>query len=109
MATWKDIPDSAIDARTIYTGAYGFRDNDAIGHVWGRTEKAWIIGMRAAFAETGRMYADEVKGPRATADDLWYVGPFPDRVSAVIEDMEDRSRADELREAIRSSATGYVY
>ena len=107
--SWNTLTDSAIDARTIYTGTYGFRDNDAIGHVWGRTERAFERAMRAAFAETGRMYADEVKGPRQTADDLWYVGPYAETVSAVIADMEDPSRADELRDDIRTSPSGYVY
>ena len=75
----------------------------------GRTERTFGRAMRAAFVETGRMYADEVKGPRQTADDLWYVGPFAEHVGVVIADMEDPSRADELRDDIRSRASGYVY
>ena len=109
MPRWKDIPDDELDARTIYTGAYGFDYNDALGRVWGRTPKQWEAAMRSAYAETARMYSNEYESEYQIRNQLWHVGPFEMTVSDVIEDMEDAGRADELRDDIRANSTGYVY
>ena len=94
---------------TVYTGSYGFRDSDALGKVWGRTPAYCIAELKQAFAETGRMYANEYESSRAIKDQLWYVGPFAETVDALIEDMEDRSREEELRDDLRTNKSGYVY
>ena len=109
MTRWNNLDDATLDARTIYTGAYGFDNSDALGQVWGRTAKQWESAMRTALAETARMYANEYESEYQIRDQLWYVGPFAETVGDVIADMEDSTRADEMRDDIRSSGTGYVY
>lgn len=61
MPRWNNIDDSTLDARTIYTGSCGFRDNDALDKVWSRTEKGFERAMRAAIMETARMRAEPTK------------------------------------------------
>lgn len=94
---------------TIYTASYGFRDNDALGKVWGRTPTYCLAMLRSAVAETGRMYANEDESERAIKDQIWYVGPFAESVEDAIADMEDRSRESELRDDLAANPKGYLY
>ena len=94
---------------TIYTASYGFRDNDALGKVWGRTPAYCLAMLRSAVAETGRMYANEDESERAIKDQIWYVGPFAESVKDAIADMEERAREDELREDLATNPKGYLY
>ena len=94
---------------TIYTASYGFRDNDALGKVWGRTPTYCEAMLRSAFAEAGRMYADEYESSRAIKDKLWYVGPFAESVEDVIADFEERNREAEFRNDLAHSPKGYCY
>lgn len=109
MARWNNIDDTTLDARTIYTGSFGFEHNDAIGKVWSRTPKGFERAMRSAYAATARMYASEFESEYQIRNSLWYVGPYAETVGDVIADMEEASRADEMRDDIRASSTGYVY
>ena len=95
--------------KTIWTGSYGFRDNDSLGKVWGRTAKYCEAMLRSAMAETGRMYANEYESERTIKDQLWYVGPFAETVEDVIADMEETSRESEFRADLESSVKGYCY
>jgi hypothetical protein len=94
---------------TIWTASYGFRDSDALGKVWGRTAKYCEAMLRSAFAETGRMYANECESERAIKDQLWYVGPFAETAEDVIADMEESARESEFRDDLASSPKGYCY
>jgi len=117
MERWKNIEDGTLNARTIYVGAYGWRDNDAIGHLWARTEAAFILAMRSAINnEATRAFDDEWQSDpedrrtlRDLKDNLWYVGPFAQTVADTIEELEEKDRADEMRDDIRNNPTGYVY
>lgn len=117
MARWNTLFDDELDARTIYTGAYGWRDNDALGRVWARTPREFERIMRSTLHdEAKRAYADEWQAPieyrksfGELKDSLWYVGPYAETVGQVIADMEETRRADEMRDDIRTSSAGYVY
>lgn len=109
MARWKGLDDAELDSRIIYTGAYGFEFNDALGRVWGRTPKQWESAMRYTIAEVARLYASEEESERQIRNQLWYVGPFALTVGEVIADMEDAFRADDLRDDIRAFPGGCVY
>ena len=94
---------------TIYTAAYGFRDNDALGKVWGRTPKYCLAMLRLAISETGRMYASEYESERQIKDQIWYVGPFAESVDDAIADLEEKGREEELRGDLENSPKGYLY
>jgi len=106
MAIWKTLTDEALDERTIYIGAYGFRDCDALGRVWGRTPKAFLRALSAAYAEEGRRYASEDETETQVKAQLWNVGPFPETVGEVVAALECEGDADEFRDSVRESAIG---
>ena len=109
MARWNNLEDGELDARTVYTGSYGFRDNDAIGKVWSRTLAGFDKALSRAINDTARTYQSEDETFGQTRDQIWYVGPFAETVSDLIADMEERTRADEMRDDIRTSSDGFVY
>lgn len=111
MARWNTLEESELDARTIYVGAYGFRDNDAIGHIWSRTLRGFDKAMARAINDTARTYQDFDSGETfgQTRDSIWYVGPFAQTVAETLMDLAEENRANELRDDIRTSSDGYVY
>lgn len=117
MARWKNLEDSKIDTRTIYVGAYGWRDNDAIGHIWARTERQFESAMKSAMHAAAKdaysyEWQSEPEYRKSFADicdNLWYVGPFAQTVGETIENLEELNRADEFRNDVRVSTNGYVY
>lgn len=117
MARWNNLEDSTIDARTIYVGAYGWTDNDALGHIWARTERQFEQMARSVMSEEARRAFsgefDTAPEYRKTfgeiRDNLWYVGPFAQTVGETVESLEESSRGAEFRDDIRTSTAGYVY
>lgn len=107
MTRWNNLDDATLDTRTIYTGSYGFDNCDPIGKVWGHTPKLCEQAIRYSLAYMRAVSAFESE--YQIRNSLWYVGPFAETVGDVIADMEEASRAGEMRDDIRSSGTGYVY
>lgn len=107
---------------TLYVGAYGFRDSDALGRIWAKDPQTFAEMMKATLRETAEQYAadetpehdcpwDECECNPAdlTLDNLWYVGPFAQSALATLRDLEEKARQPEMIDDLRTSASGYVY
>lgn len=111
---WRTMSDSELDAESVYTGAFGWQYNNAIAHIWAHTEAGFIRAIhKAMYMEARQFWQNDDDSLRRTLtsymDELWYVGPFLQTVAELIANMEEPDRADELRDDIRMSASGYIY
>lgn len=107
--------------QTIYVGAYGFRDNDAIGRVWAKDVATFNTAMESAMRDTAETYGDgewctehessecECDMTEQTFDSLWYVGPFEQTIAQTANDLEERARLAEFLDDVATSESGYVY
>ncbi len=109
MARWNNLSDSELDTRTVYVGAYGFRDNDTLGRVWAHTCKEFERVVFKMMRYEADVYRQDNETLTHSLDQMWYVGPFKQTVGETIADMEDSNRANEMRDDIRSVSSGYVY
>lgn len=112
MKSWNLSEDEELGERIIWTGTYGFNDSDALGQIWGRTQKYFEKKMRKALLETAEQYRSEKENGkwetrREVMDQLWYVGPYLEYVKDI--ELEETARMNEFMDDLRISTEGYVY
>jgi hypothetical protein len=106
---WTKLTDEQLLTRSVYVGAYGWKDCDAIGRIWARNTQRFEQAMTRAMRDEVKRADDEDATPRPTLADMWYIGPFLTPLAGLAGMLDEPDLITEMLDNLRADMAGWVY